>query len=116
MVYSVFPFFKENIALGRSCNQSSTHPALRGSAERAVDGRTTTNFNRMPSTCTHTDSNDQNPSWNVKLNTSVTEKIQHIRLYLRDDPIREYIYICIHSRQFPFSYLKAVTGQMYFPP
>ncbi|XP_048257511.1 receptor-type tyrosine-protein phosphatase kappa-like [Haliotis rufescens] len=78
---------KQNIALGRSCNQSSTHLNLRGSAERAVDGQTTTNFKRMPSTCTHTGNNDQNPSWNVKLNTSVTEKIQHIRLYLRDDPI-----------------------------
>ncbi|XP_046553852.1 multiple epidermal growth factor-like domains protein 11 [Haliotis rubra] len=50
-------------------------------ADRGVDGSATTAFST--STCTHT-KNETNPTWTVNLNTSVPEKIQHIRLYLRE--------------------------------
>ncbi|XP_048257373.1 cell death abnormality protein 1-like isoform X2 [Haliotis rufescens] len=76
----------ENIAFGRTCIQSST---LYGQANNygaglAVDGRATTDARSTPQTCAHT-RNETDPTWTVNLKTSRPEKIQHIRLYLRDD-------------------------------
>ncbi|XP_046562343.1 multiple epidermal growth factor-like domains protein 11 isoform X2 [Haliotis rubra] len=72
---------KQNIALRRSCSQSSTFGGGGFGADRGVDGTAATTA--TPSTCTHTQ-NETNPTWTVNLNTSVPEKIQHIRLYLRE--------------------------------
>ncbi|XP_046551925.1 multiple epidermal growth factor-like domains protein 11 isoform X2 [Haliotis rubra] len=74
-----------NIALMRSCSQSSTLDgnATNYGAGLGVDGRATTNALSLPRTCAHT-KNESNPTWTVNLNTPVPEKIQHIRLYLRD--------------------------------
>ncbi|XP_046561540.1 uncharacterized protein LOC124270566 [Haliotis rubra] len=76
---------KQNIALGRLCNQSSILQDLPTLYQAAlgVDGRATTNASSWPQTCAHT-KNESNPSWTVNLNTSVRGKIQHIRLYIRD--------------------------------
>lgn len=78
--------FSENIALGRSYNQSSTlnNNVTQYGAGLGVDGRATTDAHSIPRTCAHT-SNETDPTWTLNLNTSRTEKIQHIRLYLRDD-------------------------------
>ncbi|XP_046561048.1 uncharacterized protein LOC124270070 [Haliotis rubra] len=78
---------KQNTALRRSCNQSSTlwNNAGRHGAGVGVDGIVTTDARNEP--CAHTN-NESNPTWTVKLNTSVPEKIQHIRLYIRE--MREY--------------------------
>ncbi|XP_071081747.1 uncharacterized protein [Haliotis cracherodii] len=76
----------ENVALRRSCSQSSTLYGLPNNygAGLAVDGRATTDARSTPLTCAHT-RNETDPTWTVNLNTSRPEKIQHIRLYLRDD-------------------------------
>ncbi|XP_048257510.1 uncharacterized protein LOC124116604 [Haliotis rufescens] len=83
---------KQNIALGRTCNQSSSlnYNATNYGAGLAVDGRATTDARSTPLTCAHTQE-ETDPTWTVNLNTSRPEKIQHIRLYLRDDC--EYIHI-----------------------
>ncbi|XP_067684845.1 protein draper-like [Haliotis asinina] len=75
----------ENVALRRTSSQSSSlgnRPDLFGAA-LGVDGRATTNAISQPWTCVHTQ-DETNPTWTVYLNTSVPEKIQHIRLYIRD--------------------------------
>ncbi|XP_046583127.1 receptor-type tyrosine-protein phosphatase mu-like [Haliotis rubra] len=80
----------QNIALRRSSSQSSTlsnDPNQYGAA-LGVDGRATTNAHSSPRTCAHT-KKETNPTWTVNLNTSVPEKIQHIRLYLRGDDLQE---------------------------
>ncbi|XP_071081735.1 receptor-type tyrosine-protein phosphatase epsilon-like [Haliotis cracherodii] len=83
---------RQNIALGRSANQSSTYvensdrtgyTPFYFEAKYAVDGRATTDFYSTPLTCTHTNPGVQ--TWTVYLNTSNTDKIQRIRLYLRND-------------------------------
>ncbi|XP_046583116.1 receptor-type tyrosine-protein phosphatase mu-like [Haliotis rubra] len=77
---------KQNIALRRSSSQSSTlnnDPNTFG-AGLGVDGRATTDATSLPWTCAHT-ANQSNPTWTVNLTTSVPEKIQHIRLYIRDN-------------------------------
>ncbi|XP_046561043.1 fucolectin-5-like [Haliotis rubra] len=74
---------KQNIALRRSSSQSSTLNGNYG-AGLGVDGRATTDAGSQPLTCAHT-MRETNPTWTVNLNTPVTEKIQHIRLYLRND-------------------------------
>ncbi|XP_071083833.1 multiple epidermal growth factor-like domains protein 10 [Haliotis cracherodii] len=83
---------RQNIALGRSANQNSTfvensdrtgNIPFYYEAKYAVDGRTTTVFYSKPLTCTHTYGGVQ--TWTVYLNTSNTDKIQRIRLYLRND-------------------------------
>ncbi|XP_071083834.1 protein draper-like [Haliotis cracherodii] len=88
----VKPLCQENIALGRSANQSSTYvensdrtgyTPFYFEAKYAVDGRATTDFYSTPLTCTHTNPGVQ--TWTVYLNTSNTDKIQRIRLYLRND-------------------------------
>ncbi|XP_071083838.1 receptor-type tyrosine-protein phosphatase epsilon-like [Haliotis cracherodii] len=77
---------KQNIALGRTCNQSSTlnYNATNYGAGLAVDGSATTNATSTPLTCAHT-KQERDPTWTVNLNTSRPERIQHIRLYLRDN-------------------------------
>ncbi|XP_071081861.1 receptor-type tyrosine-protein phosphatase epsilon-like [Haliotis cracherodii] len=77
---------KQNIALRGSCSQSSTLQGLPNNyrAGLAVDGRATTYAKSTPLTCAHTKL-WSNPTWTVNLNTSSPEKIQQIRLYLRDD-------------------------------
>ncbi|XP_046561041.1 uncharacterized protein LOC124270065 [Haliotis rubra] len=77
---------KQNIALRSSCSQSSNlyNNANDYGAGLGVDGRATTDAHRSPLTCAHT-MIETNPTWTVNLNTSVLEKIQHIRLYLRGD-------------------------------
>ncbi|XP_067684835.1 receptor-type tyrosine-protein phosphatase alpha-like [Haliotis asinina] len=69
---------KQNIALGRSCNQTST--LWNNVAGNGVDGIVT--LDAAHQACAHT-TNESNPTWTVNLNTSVPEKIQHIRLYIR---------------------------------
>ncbi|XP_041360118.1 uncharacterized protein LOC121376339 [Gigantopelta aegis] len=66
--------FGQNIALNAQTKQSSTWKGIYTS-DRAVDGNTGKMF--FTDTCTHTDCNDQNPSWTVCLGqmqtiTSVT--------------------------------------------
>ncbi|XP_046583115.1 multiple epidermal growth factor-like domains protein 11 [Haliotis rubra] len=75
-----------NVALRRSCSQSSTlnDNANNYGAALGVDGRATTDARGPLRTCAHTEQ-ESNPTWTVNLNTPVTEKIQHIRLYLRND-------------------------------
>ncbi|XP_046583110.1 multiple epidermal growth factor-like domains protein 6 [Haliotis rubra] len=75
----------ENIALRRFSSQSSTVWNQRDKyrARLGVDGRATTNVTSLPWTCAHT-GQEINPTWTVNLNTSVPEKIHHIRLYIRD--------------------------------
>ncbi|XP_048257368.1 protein draper-like [Haliotis rufescens] len=77
---------RQNVALGRSYNQSSTlnNNVTQYGAGLGVDGRATTDAHSIPLTCAHT-SNETDPTWTLNLNTSRTEKIQHIRLYLRND-------------------------------
>ncbi|XP_046561102.1 uncharacterized protein LOC124270127 isoform X2 [Haliotis rubra] len=79
---------KRNIALRSPTNQSSTY--VGGStyftSDLGVDGNANTNFNSLPYTCTHT-RYDQPAIWRVYLNTSDTDKVQHIRLYLRPDQL-----------------------------
>ncbi|XP_046551927.1 protein draper-like [Haliotis rubra] len=79
-----------NIALGRIARQSSTltestvrtgNTTHRYEAWYGVDGRATTDVHSKPLTCTHTNSGDQ--TWTVYLNNSNTDKIQQIKLYLR---------------------------------
>ncbi|XP_067685089.1 receptor-type tyrosine-protein phosphatase epsilon-like isoform X1 [Haliotis asinina] len=74
---------KQNIALRRSCNQSSTlgNNLARHGAGVGVDGIVTLDAVHRP--CAHT-AEQSNPTWTVNLNTSVPEKIQHIRLYIRE--------------------------------
>ncbi|XP_046583139.1 uncharacterized protein LOC124290473 isoform X4 [Haliotis rubra] len=76
---------KQNIALRRSSSQSSTLGDRTDFFEAAlgVDGIATTSVTSTPRTCAHTQQ-ETNPTWTVNLNTSVPEKIQHIRLYIRD--------------------------------
>ncbi|XP_046552763.1 receptor-type tyrosine-protein phosphatase mu-like isoform X2 [Haliotis rubra] len=83
---------RQNIALGRSATQSSTfsessvrtgNTAHSFEAWYAVDGRATTDFYSKPLTCTHTLGGVQ--TWTVNLNNSNRDKIQHIRLYLRQN-------------------------------
>ncbi|XP_048257371.1 multiple epidermal growth factor-like domains protein 11 [Haliotis rufescens] len=76
---------KQNIALRRTCIQSSTYfgRPYRYGAGLAVDGRATINASSTPQTCAHT-RNETDPTWTVNLNTPVPEKIQHIRLYIRE--------------------------------
>ncbi|XP_071083835.1 uncharacterized protein [Haliotis cracherodii] len=82
----------QNIALGRSANQSSTYienNQLTGNkshhfeAKYAVDGRATNDFYSKPLTCTHTDRGVQ--TWTVYLDTANTDQKQRIKLYLRND-------------------------------
>ncbi|XP_046583120.1 receptor-type tyrosine-protein phosphatase kappa-like isoform X4 [Haliotis rubra] len=77
---------KQNIALRRSSSQSSTmnNDPNTFRAGLGVDGRATTDATSLPWTCAHT-ANQTNPTWTVNLTTSVPEKIQHIRLYIRDN-------------------------------
>ncbi|XP_071081750.1 uncharacterized protein [Haliotis cracherodii] len=78
---------KQNIALRRTCIQSSTYTYGRAyiyGAGLAVDGRATTNVSSTPLTCAHTEQ-ETDPNWTVNLNTSVPERILHIRMYLRDN-------------------------------
>ncbi|XP_046583132.1 receptor-type tyrosine-protein phosphatase T-like isoform X4 [Haliotis rubra] len=77
---------RQNIALRRRCNQSSVLDDRSDLYQAAlgVDGKATTNAKSDPRTCAHTKI-ETNPTWTVNLNTSVPEKIQHTRLYLRDD-------------------------------
>ncbi|XP_046551938.1 multiple epidermal growth factor-like domains protein 6 [Haliotis rubra] len=81
-----------NIALRRSATQSSTftensdrtgNTGHSFGAWYAVDGRSTTDFYSTPLTCTHTSAGVQ--TWTVYLNNSNTDKIQHVKLYLRQD-------------------------------
>ncbi|XP_067685404.1 receptor-type tyrosine-protein phosphatase epsilon-like [Haliotis asinina] len=74
---------KQNIALRRPCNETSTlwNNVARHGAGVGVDGIVTTDAVNQP--CAHT-MNESNPTWTVNLNTSVPEKIQHIRLYIRE--------------------------------
>ncbi|XP_067684846.1 putative nuclease HARBI1 [Haliotis asinina] len=76
---------KQNVALRRTSNQSSSLGNNREwyGAALGVDGRATTNATSQPWTCAHTE-NEANPTWTVYLNTSVPEKIQHVRLYIRE--------------------------------
>ncbi|XP_067685096.1 uncharacterized protein [Haliotis asinina] len=73
----------QNIALRRSCNQSSTlgNNLARHGAGVGVDGIVTTDAANKP--CAHT-AEQSNPTWTVNLNTSVPEKIEHIRLYIHE--------------------------------
>ncbi|XP_067684844.1 platelet endothelial aggregation receptor 1-like [Haliotis asinina] len=73
---------KQNIALRRSCTQTSTmwNNVGRHGAGVGVDGIVT--LDAAHKACAHT-MNESNPTWTVNLNTSVPEKIQHIRLYIR---------------------------------
>ncbi|XP_046563504.1 protein draper-like, partial [Haliotis rubra] len=82
---------KQNIALGRSATQSSTYSensVKTGNthqvfeARYGVDGRATNDFYSRPFTCTHTLGGDS--TWTVFLNISNTDKIQHVKLYLRN--------------------------------
>ncbi|XP_046551936.1 uncharacterized protein LOC124261639 [Haliotis rubra] len=84
---------RRNIAIGQSATQSSTftensdktgYTDHRFEARYGVDGRATTNFYSKPFTCTHTATGDPHPAWTVHLGNSNTDKIQHIKLYLRD--------------------------------
>ncbi|XP_067685088.1 receptor-type tyrosine-protein phosphatase alpha-like isoform X2 [Haliotis asinina] len=84
---------KQNIALGRSATQSSTftensyrtgNTLHSFDARYGVDGRATTNFYSKPLTCTHTLLGGVQ-TWTVSLNNSITDKIQQIMLYLRQD-------------------------------
>ncbi|XP_046562345.1 delta-like protein 1 isoform X3 [Haliotis rubra] len=83
---------RRNIALGRSASQSTTYiensvrtgnTEHRYDARYGVDGRATTDFYSKPLTCTNTAEGDQQPTWAVYLNISNTDKIQHVKLYLR---------------------------------
>ncbi|XP_046566122.1 protein draper-like [Haliotis rubra] len=84
---------RRNIAIGQRATQSSTftensdrtgYTDYRFEARYGVDGRATTNFYSKPFTCTHTATGDKQPTWTVHLSSSHTDKIQHIKLYLRD--------------------------------
>ncbi|XP_048252749.1 uncharacterized protein LOC124144893 isoform X2 [Haliotis rufescens] len=83
---------KQNVARGRPANQTSTYgeyisrPLYKYSftAEHAVDGGVNTGFYSEPYTCSHT-LQQMLPMWTVYLNTSSTERIHHIKLYLRHD-------------------------------
>ncbi|XP_048252744.1 uncharacterized protein LOC125380980 isoform X2 [Haliotis rufescens] len=83
---------KQNVARGRPANQTSTYsenkwwlaPRYYFNAEHAVDGGVNTSFNSKPYTCSHT-TQQMLPMWTVYLNTSSTDRIHHIKLYLRRD-------------------------------
>ncbi|XP_046561539.1 platelet endothelial aggregation receptor 1-like isoform X2 [Haliotis rubra] len=84
---------RRNIAIGQSATQSSTfaensyrtgNTVHRFEARYGVDGRTTTTLYSKPFTCTHTAIGDPQPAWTVHLSNSNTDKIQHIKLYLRE--------------------------------
>ncbi|XP_067683144.1 receptor-type tyrosine-protein phosphatase alpha-like [Haliotis asinina] len=79
---------KRNIALGSPTDQSSTYNEgfTYFSSNLGVDGNTNTNFYGLPFTCTHT-RNDQPSIWTVYLNTSHTDQVQHMRLYLRSNQL-----------------------------
>ncbi|XP_046566123.1 uncharacterized protein LOC124274789 [Haliotis rubra] len=78
---------RQNIALGRTATQNSTYNewTQRFEAWYAVDGRTTNLFNSKPPTCSHTLKSGGVQTWTVNLNNSYTDKIQHVKLYLRQD-------------------------------
>ncbi|XP_071083720.1 receptor-type tyrosine-protein phosphatase mu-like [Haliotis cracherodii] len=80
----------QNVAFRKNTSQTSTYKETsrktnntehRFIAEYAVDGRHTTTFYSKPFTCSHTTWR-YNSTWTVYVKT---EKIQHIRLYLRRD-------------------------------
>ncbi|XP_046583126.1 multiple epidermal growth factor-like domains protein 10 [Haliotis rubra] len=78
---------KQNVALRRPSIQSATwFGDHHFTADLAVDGRATTMYKENPPTCTHTAGGTFTPhTWTVYLNTSSTDRIQNMRLYLREN-------------------------------
>ncbi|XP_048253002.1 uncharacterized protein LOC124117688 isoform X2 [Haliotis rufescens] len=80
---------KQNVALKKPAAQTSvwyepyeTSRPLNLTADYAVDGLVSTHVNDSP--CAHTDTGDMTPSWKVLLNTSSSDRIHHMKLYLRN--------------------------------
>ncbi|XP_071081693.1 uncharacterized protein [Haliotis cracherodii] len=80
---------KQNVALKKPAAQTSvwyekyeTSRPLNLTADYAVDGLVSTHLNDSP--CAHTDTGDMTPSWKVLLNTTSSDKIHHMKLYLRN--------------------------------
>ncbi|KAH9490846.1 hypothetical protein Btru_033540, partial [Bulinus truncatus] len=63
---SVYVSGGRNVALKQPTNQSSTYDPNKSSSLNAVDGNTDGNYNR--GSCTHTNYNDQSPTWTVSFN------------------------------------------------
>lgn len=86
----------KNVALWKSTNQSSNYSNGRTSftSDKAVDGNNDGNFGS--GTCTHTNPQDRNPTWNVNLGNAYY--IIAIKIKNRND-IRKlaYFVLCISS-------------------
>lgn len=88
--YFIFTVGK-NVAIWKSTNQSTTYyePGIIFTSDKAVDGNGDGNWNSH--TCTHTQPESDNPTWNVNLGNAYY--IIAIKIKNRNDN-REYLHVC----------------------